>query len=65
MEIVEKSASHVTLKFQASELKSLSDPVIKEAESFGSATLNMAYLLKEQSYRIKNHFMQPPHAFGD
>ncbi len=65
MEILEKSASRVVLKFDKAELEGFSDPVIKNAEAFASATLNMANLLKEQAYRMKNHFVQPPHAFGD
>jgi len=65
MEIIEKTASTVTLRFQQSEIAGLSDPIIKNAEDFASATLNMAYILKEQGYRMKNNFVQPPHAFGD
>lgn len=65
MDVIEKAGSRVTLRFHENELSGLSDPFIKNAESFGSAALNMAYLLKEQAYRMKNDFAQPPHAFGD
>ncbi len=65
MDILEQSPTRVLLKFPRDELDALSDTIIKNAERFGSATLNLAYLLKEQGYRMKNDFSQPPHAFGD
>ncbi|MHB8252405.1 MAG: hypothetical protein ACYDEV_01580 [Acidiferrobacter sp.] len=65
MEIMETTPSLVLLRFQQNELQDMSDTIIKNAEHFASSTLNMAYILKEQAYRIKNDFVQPPHAFGD
>lgn len=65
MDIVEKTAATVTVRFAQDELSPFSDPIIKNAEEFGSHTLDLANILKEQAYRMKNDFRQPPRAFGD
>lgn len=65
MEMIDKTSTAVTVRFSQAELSPFSDPIIKNAENFGSRTLDLANILKEQAYRMKNDFHQPPHAFGD
>lgn len=65
MEITKRNEGTVLLRFQKAEIPALSEAIMKNAEDFASDTLNMAYLLKEQVYRMNNTFSQPPHAFGE
>lgn len=65
MKIIKKTADTVLLRFEKAEIPAFSDPIMKHAEDFASATLNMAYSLKQQAYRMSNDFSQPPHAFGE
>lgn len=63
MEIMKKTEGTVLLRFQKAEIPAVSEAIMKNAEDFASDTLNLAYLLKEQVYRMNNTFSQPPHAF--
>ena len=65
MEITEKSSGTVSIRFTGDEIRKIGDPIMKHAEDFSSSTLNLIYVLKQQAYRMKNDFVQPPHAFGD
>ena len=65
MDMLAKDASHIRLRFEKNELEKISDPILDHAEEFTSSTLDLANLLKEQGYRIRNRFRQPPHAFGN
>lgn len=63
MELVHKDAQGITIRFDKKDLSQIVEPLVKNAESFAKDTLDMAYLLAEQDYRIDDHFQQPPHAF--
>jgi len=63
MELVHKDAQSITIRFDKKDLSKIVEPLVKNAESFAKDTLDMAYLLAEQDYRIDDHFQQPPHAF--
>ncbi|MDA8361357.1 MAG: hypothetical protein M0Z44_05080 [Gammaproteobacteria bacterium] len=65
MDILDKSTDRVVLRFTQAELQKISDPILDHAEAFTSSTLDLANILKEQAYRMKNTFQQPPHAFGN
>ncbi len=65
MDVLESDSSRVVLRFEKGELETISDPILDHAEEFTSSVLDLANLLKEQGYRMRNTFRQPPHAFGD
>lgn len=65
MQIITKDAHGVTLRFEKGELDAIAEPLVQNAEVFARHTLDLAYLLAEQSYRMRDTFHQPPHAFGD
>ena len=63
MEVIRKDDQSITIRFDKKELAKIVESIIKNAESFAKNTLDIAYLLAKQDYRIADHFKQPPHVF--
>jgi len=54
----------VRLEFEKKELAKIVEPIVKNASEFGSTSLDMAYLLAQQDYRMDDNFRQPRNIFN-
>ncbi|MGC8467430.1 MAG: hypothetical protein ACP5D5_06760 [Acidithiobacillus sp.] len=54
----------VRLELDKKDLAKIVEPIVQKADHFGAATLDMAYLLAEQDYRMDDHFRQPKNIFN-
>jgi hypothetical protein len=54
----------IRLELDKKDLAKIVEPIVKKADQFGKATLDMAYLLAEQDYRMDDNFRQPKNVFN-
>ena len=63
MEVIRKDDQSITIRFDKKDIAKIVEPIIKNAVGFTKDTLDVAYLLAQQDYRMEDHFKQPPHVF--